>query len=318
MELSNWKDDSDDEFVNSQPPPKKKKNIHSYIDGEAGYTIEDFSVFPEKCIDEDHSGVSTPLDFFSIFFSDKVFEFIRDQSIQYSGLVFTMEELHAVFGVLIGSGVVSQKRRRDYWSNNQLKKNVAISKSIGQKRFESIFSALHFLPMDANISNDKFQKIRLLYSMLNRSFIKNTPRCSSFSIDEAMVPYYGRHGCKQHIKGKPLRFGFKQWVLATPMGYCCQIQPYPGLAERSTEDYDYGASGNIVYFFCKLFREHLANNTAFSVTVDNFFSSLKLFQDLYLKLNVLATGTFRVNRIPQNPFPYATLKKSVRGTFQTK
>ncbi|GBP64812.1 PiggyBac transposable element-derived protein 3 [Eumeta japonica] len=39
-----------------------------------------------------------------------------------------------------------------------------------------------------------------------------------YSVDEAMIPYYGRHGCKQHIKGKPIRYGFKAWVGATRLG----------------------------------------------------------------------------------------------------
>ena len=30
-----------------------------------------------------------------------------------------------------------------------------------------------------------------------------------YSIDEIMVPYYGRHSSKQYIRGKPIRFGYK-------------------------------------------------------------------------------------------------------------
>ena len=29
------------------------------------------------------------------------------------------------------------------------------------------------------------------------------------NMDESMVPYYGRHSCKQFIRAKPFRFGYK-------------------------------------------------------------------------------------------------------------
>ena len=41
-----------------------------------------------------------------------------------------------------------------------------------------------------------------------------------------MVLYFGKHGAKQYIHGKPTKFGFKLWVMATPLGYCTQFRPY--------------------------------------------------------------------------------------------
>ncbi|KAJ8912152.1 hypothetical protein NQ315_006116 [Exocentrus adspersus] len=37
-----------------------------------------------------------------------------------------------------------------------------------------------------------------------------------------MIPYYGKHYAKQYIKGKPIRFGFKNWALCTSNG--CYIE----------------------------------------------------------------------------------------------
>ncbi len=39
------------------------------------------------------------------------------------------------------------------------------------------------------------------------------------SIDESMIPYFGRHPAKQSIRGKPVRWGYKAWVAADPNGY---------------------------------------------------------------------------------------------------
>ena len=43
-----------------------------------------------------------------------------------------------------------------------------------------------------------------------------------------MVPYYGKHGAKQCIHSKPIKFGFKLWVMATPLGDCNTFHPYAG------------------------------------------------------------------------------------------
>ena len=38
------------------------------------------------------------------------------------------------------------------------------------------------------------------------------------SVDESTIPCYGRHGAKQHLRGKLIRFGYKVWSLATTRG----------------------------------------------------------------------------------------------------
>ena len=34
-----------------------------------------------------------------------------------------------------------------------------------------------------------------------------------------MVPHFGSHPAKMFIRGKPIRFGYKNWVLASSDGY---------------------------------------------------------------------------------------------------
>ncbi|CAF4947379.1 unnamed protein product [Pieris macdunnoughi] len=53
---------------------------------------------------------------------------------------------------------------------------------------------------------------------IDGNLLEFSPLEEHYSVDEAMIPYYGRHGCKQHIKGKPIRYGFKAWVGATRLG----------------------------------------------------------------------------------------------------
>ncbi len=264
--------------------------------------------FQEDCVD--------PIDFFLTIFDEKIQTFIHEQTNLYSDVNASLNEILVVIGVLLASGVVTQSRRRDYWSSSSLKKNSAIASAISQKRYEIIFSHLHFMPKDAISSNDKFQKVRLLISLLNKSFLKNAPTTNAFSIDESMIPYFGRHGCKQFIRGKPIRFGFKVWMAATIEGYCVQLQPYPGVAEKPGEDYDLSSSGNVIFFFSKILSSHFSDQRPISVTMDNYFSSLPLMQALREKLGVLSTGTVRRNRIPSFPFDDKNEKTKKRGSME--
>ncbi|GBP43079.1 Chimeric ERCC6-PGBD3 protein [Eumeta japonica] len=68
-------------------------------------------------------------------------------------------------------------------------------------------------------------------------------------VDEAMIPYYGRHGCK-HIKGKPIRYGFKAWVGATRLGYVLWMEPYQGATTMCNPIYkELGLGASVVLTF---------------------------------------------------------------------
>ena len=49
------------------------------------------------------------------------------------------------------------------------------------------------------------------------------------SVDESIIPYYGKHGTKQFIRGKPIRFGFKLWCITSSEGYLFHAEPYCGV-----------------------------------------------------------------------------------------
>ena len=52
-----------------------------------------------------------------------------------------------------------------------------------------------------------------------------------------MDPYFGKHGSKKYIHDKPIMFGFKLWVMATPLGYCIQFRSYGG-KDSILQDYE--------------------------------------------------------------------------------
>ena len=125
-----------------------------------------------------------------------------------------------------------------------------------------------------------------------------------------MIMYFGRHGCKQHIHGKPIRFGFKAWVAATRLGYCLQADLYEGRSEvRET-----GLGEHVVTKLTKAVQ-NVYPDCAFSVFCDNFFTSPSLLSNLQTK-NIKITGTVRQNRVDKCPLlDVKSFKKKPRGFY---
>jgi DNA excision repair protein ERCC-6 len=127
-----------------------------------------------------------------------------------------------------------------------------------------------------------------------------------------MVPYFGRHGCKQYIREKPIRFGYKFWCGATRLGYICWFQPYQGKTPN-TKHAEYGVGASTVLQFSEALTE--ANPGQDHFVFDKFFTSIALLDKLSSNRHQ-ATGTVRKVRIDKAPLESdVALKKKERDTF---
>ena len=115
-----------------------------------------------------------------------------------------------------------------------------------------------------------------------------------------MVPYFGRHSCKQFIRSKHLRFGYKLRVLCSSNGLPYRIEMYEGKTINET-----GPLGPRVVLGLLKVCENPANHHVF---VDNFFSSYDLHVSLK-KQYFRSTGIVRENRHTK------VLKKQERGSY---
>ena len=86
-----------------------------------------------------------------------------------------------------------------------------------RNRFDEIMRYFHAADNSSLDQEDKFAKIRPFLDIVNKNFLSfgSSFGPDNISIDELMVPYYGRHPVKQFISGKPIRWGYKAWVAAT-------------------------------------------------------------------------------------------------------
>ena len=144
--------------------------------------------------------------------------------------------------------------------------------------------------------------------MLNEKFINYFEflKTQNPSIDESMVPYYGRQSAKQFICGKPIRFGYKMSVITTTLGYVVQIELYQGAQVQQTQYEGRGMGGSVVMDLISELHEEVGNS--FHLTFDNLVTSLTLVDCLTAK-QIACTGTIRANRVENE------MKKLPIGSF---
>ena len=254
----------------------------------------------------------SPTSFFELFFDEEVVELIITQSNLYAAqngksTRIDAEELKLLLAIIIVSGYIPLPRRRMYWEDREDSKNAAVASTMTRNRFDELLSIIHFSNNETLDKNDKMAKIRPLLSMLNERFLSFWPESQNISIDESMVPYYGRHSAKQFIRGKPIRYGFKMWCLNTPDGYLIQTEPYQGKGTVKINP-EVGMGGSVVL---DLLSELPPLN--YNVFFDNLFTSLPLLEILR-SMGMNGTGTLRANRLQKCPVASTDeVKKKERG-----
>jgi len=146
-------------------------------------------------------------------------------------LDLSMDELLTFYEILLTSGYSSVPRRHMYWSYDLDVYNEAISNAIRRNSFDEIMASVHLVD-NSKATDDPFYKVRPIFSTLNDTY-KMMPYTKQLSIDESMIPYYGRHGCKQFIRGKPIRFGYKFHMELPETGLGQGPSVVLGLAEQA-------------------------------------------------------------------------------------
>lgn len=256
----------------------------------------------------------TPSTLFERFFDDAVIQHITDMTNIYAmqkskQLGATTSEIRLVIAILLISGYVPLVNRRMFWESNEDVHNEAVSSAMPVNRFEELLRFMHVCDNTHLDPSDKLAKLRPLFVMLNERFVQHWPMEQDVSIDESMVPYYGRHSSKQFIRGKPIRFGFKVWCLNSRLGYLIQCEPYQGSSGGFNPDL--GLGGSVVAQLVTA----LPSQHPYRLYTDNFFTSPRLLDHLKT-MNISATGTVRANRMEKCPLlDQDNLKKDTRGTF---
>lgn len=237
-----------------------------------------------------------PLELFYKFFDDEVIQHIVDQTLLYAAqhnvqsFEFDTILLKRFVGILILSGYHTLPAVSDYWSTNPTLGVPIVKQCMARNKFKEIKKYIHLCNNDYVDTSDKMAKIRPLIEIINRKFMQFGVWSEELSIDEQMVPYFGRHSCKMYIKGKPIRFGYKLWDLCSSNGYLYKFIPYVGAEDNFDKEIGLGAQTVLRLTECIEFPSR------HQLFFDNFFTGYPLMCILADK-GLCATGTVRVNRI---------------------
>lgn len=315
----NGSEDSDPEFnIPLSLLQKRRKKIHKkkYTWKNQDRKIDIFN-WPIK---ENVVQQRTPSALFDVFLDKQVVSMLTNYTNLYASqhnrqANVTCQEIEIFIGVLILSGYNCLPRRRMFWENSPDTNNLLVSNAISRNRFEYIMSNFHCCNNETLDQTDKFAKVRPFFDIMNSKFLENAPHSEFHSIDEAMVPYFGRHSCKQFIKGKPIRYGFKFWVGTTDRGYALWFEPYQGAGSKIDEQYkDLGLGPSIILQYAKVLLSQ--GNFPYHLFFDNFFTTIPLLDEL-AKIGLRGTGTIRENRIGSTGLnAKKLLKKKNRGYYE--
>jgi hypothetical protein len=140
----------------------------------------------------------------------------------------TGQQIAQFFGLLLFSGYHSVPNEKMYWSTSPDMNISIVSQTMSKNSFMKIIQYFHLADNSTIKIGDKLAKIRPFYEHLIGKFTQFEIFHETLSIDESMVPYYGHHSRKIFIRGKPIRFGSKIWMLCSSGGYPYNMQIYSG------------------------------------------------------------------------------------------
>lgn len=204
----------------------------------------------------------------------------------------TDKEMRAFLGLNLLMGLKRSPSYRDYWSSAPDLNDPFISKVMTVNRFGWLLSHLHLndnclQPERDDPTFDKLYKVRPLLSEISRTFAQHYLPTEYLAIDESMIKFKGRSSLKQYMPKKPVKRGYKVWMLCASTGYNLKFQIYTGKSNDGVER-DLGAR------VVKTLVDDLAGKYH-RVFFDNYFTSYYLLKDL-AEAGIYACGTVNASR----------------------
>ena len=251
------------------------------------------------------SSQTSPLYYLKLFFTAQIFQMMMTQTNLYRQPCqfakpstapwtdVTVEEIMAFMGVVIAMGNTQLPEVFDYWRTEPILSMPWYSSIFSRTRFLLISRYLHLadnkMKPDRGQPGYKLFKLGGIPELLCRTFKSLYVPTRNLSIDEQMIGTKSRVSFIQYMPKKPKKFGVKIWALCESLtGYCLQFQTYTGKSD--TGSVEHGLAYRVVF---DLLEEYL--DKGYFVYFDNYYTSLKLLQDLALR-NTLACGTIRIYR----------------------
>lgn len=264
-----------------------------------------------------------PLDYFRQFFTDNVLKTLLDNtnaygSQQYKGRGswknFTIEDMFSFLSIIIFMGLFKLPTLADYWKTSRLYSIPFPPNVISRDKFMLMCRSLHLSSLGEDAKNqaakgtpeyDRLGKIKPLYSQIVEACKKHFQPSQNISVDERMVASKARISLKQYIKNKPIKCGYKLYVLAdSATGYTWNFSVFDGKASVTGKGSAYDSVMSLM--------DLDSLGTGYHLYVDSFYTSPHLFRDLLSKKIGACGTTYKFPKSKENDLP----RNAPRGSFR--
>lgn len=192
----------------------------------------------------------TPYEAFNKLFTDDILNYLVFQTNLYAEQEFhakgkpynktCIAEIKTFLGINLLMGIKQYPSYRDHWSTSPDLHDPYISKLMTLHRFGWLLSHLHLndnsvIPPRGSDTYDKLYKVRPFLESLKTNFQACLQPHENIAVDESMIKFKGRSYLKQYMPKKPIKRGYKVWVLADQTGYCWNFDIYTGKTGNDTE-----------------------------------------------------------------------------------
>jgi hypothetical protein len=188
--------------------------------------------------------VFSPIELFDLFLPNEFFEHLDIETNKYAafknevGFVVTLNKMKVFIAILILCGFCVLPSKISFWDSGNDLRNKMVYNAMRKNRLCKIMQFIHCSDNTQPNFDDKMWKLRPLIEIF-KEINKNLLIIDGyFSYDEAMVAYYGKHSCKQFIRGKPIRFGYKIWRLNDVCGFLVDFDIYQGTMPGRNEEFE--------------------------------------------------------------------------------
>lgn len=138
---------------------------------------------------------------------------------------------------------------------------------------------------------DRLAPIRYIFDTFVENCKANYSASEYVTIDEMLLSFRGRCGFRQYITNKPLKYGLKVFSMVDSRTfYTYNMETYVGKQEYGPFKVS-NSPGDVVERLITPISGIYRN-----VTCDNWFMSISLAQNLFIKHKLTVTGTLRKNK----------------------
>ncbi|VEN49604.1 unnamed protein product [Callosobruchus maculatus] len=218
-----------------------------------------------------------------------------------------LPEIKALFGLLYLAGIHKSSRlnTEELWSREGTGIDLFwLTMSLQRFRFlMRVIRTDNKNTREERCKKDKLAPIRDIFDSFVQNCQKSYTICEYATVDEKLEAFRGRCSFRQYIPSKPNKYGIKIFALVdSKMYYTCNLEVYVGQQPEG----EFRQSNDPKSVVLRLIMP--ITKTGRNITVDNWFTSYELINELLEKHNLTLVGTMRKNK-RQLPVEFVNTKQ---------